>query len=73
MTSNPDSQTTPPTPEFKAVVDAVIAAGHTCESVLGRLDARIAATLPGAGRDNLTAFRAQLVAQLVEKIDNARR
>jgi hypothetical protein len=52
----------------KALVDAVIAAGHTCQSVLSRLDARIAETPPGDGRDNLMAFREQLV----EKINDRR-
>ena len=52
----------------KALVDAVIAAGHTCQSVLSRLDARIAETPPGDGRDNLMAFREQLV----EKINDPR-
>lgn len=56
------------TPETKAMVDAIIAAGHTVQSVLRRVDARIAATPPGAGRDNLISFRDQLV----EKINNAK-
>lgn len=60
-------QTTEVTPEFKALVDAIIAAGHTCQSVLRRLDERIARTPAGAGRDNLLDFRQQLV----EKIANA--
>lgn len=57
MTDRLASQTAAVSPEFKALADAVIGAGHTCESVLRRLDARIAATPPGTGRDNLTAFR----------------
>ena len=56
------------TPDFKKLVDAVIAAGHTCQSVLDRLDARLAQTHPGAGRDNLLNFRQQLV----EKINGKR-
>lgn len=48
-------------PDFKKLVDAVIAAGHTCQSVLERLDARIAKTPEGPGRDNLIHFRQQLV------------
>jgi hypothetical protein len=58
--------TTDVTPEFKAMVDAIIAAGHTCQSVLRRVDARIAATPPGPGRDNLVSFRKKLI----EKIKN---
>lgn len=54
-------------PEFKALVDAIIAAGHTCQSVVLRVDARIAKTPPGAARDNLEDFRNQLL----EKIRNA--
>jgi hypothetical protein len=53
-----------PTPEIKALVDAVIAAGHTCQSVLRRLDARLAGTPPGPGRDNLEAFRHQLIEKI---------
>lgn len=60
------TQTTDVTPEFKALVDAIIAAGHTCQSVLVRLDKRIDETAPGPGRDNLVSFRQQLV----EKIKN---
>jgi hypothetical protein len=61
------SNTTDLPPEFKATVDAVIAAGHTCQSVLSRLDARLAKTPPGTGRDNLVKFRHELV----EKIKDA--
>ena len=56
------------TPEFEKLVDAVIAAGHTRQSVLARLDTRIARTAPGPSRDNLLEFRRQLV----EKINNGR-
>lgn len=52
------------TPEFKALTDAIIAAGHTCETVLRRLDARIAGTPAGTGRDNLMSFREQLVEKI---------
>jgi uncharacterized protein YukE len=58
------NETTEVTPEFKALVDAVIAAGHTRQSVLSRLKARIAKTPPGSGRDNLVAFRQQLVEKI---------
>lgn len=59
-----DETKTTVTPEFVALVDTVIAAGHTCQSVLHRLDERIARTLPGPGRDNLVAFRLQLVEKI---------
>lgn len=58
-----------PTPGWKALVDRVVAAGYTCQSVLVRLDARLARTPLGVGRDNLLAFRQQLV----EEINSARR
>jgi hypothetical protein len=61
------AETTDVSPEFKATVDAVIATGHTCQSVLLRLDARLAKTPPGSCRDNLVKFRHELV----EKIKNA--
>jgi hypothetical protein len=62
------SQTTEDVPpDFVKLVDAILAAGHTCQSVLLHLDERIARTLPGSGRDNLTAFRQKLV----EKINGA--
>ena len=54
------------TQEFKALMDAIIAAGHTCQSVLRRVDARIAVTPLGVGRDNLVSFREKLI----EKIQN---
>lgn len=54
-------------PEFKALVDAVIASGHTCQSVLKRLDDRIAKTPPGIGRENLLDFRRQLVEKINAK------
>lgn len=59
-----NSQPTAPSSDVKAMVDAVIAAGYTCQSVLARLDDRLAATPPGPGRDNLLDFRKQLVAKI---------
>lgn len=58
------SETAAPSPKVGAMVDAIIAAGHTCQSVLARLDGRLANTPPGPGRDNLLAFRKQLVAKI---------
>lgn len=52
------------TPDFKALVDAVVAAGHTRQSVLKRLDARIARTPSGTGRDNLMNFRRLLMEEI---------
>lgn len=65
--SDPISKTTDVTPEFKALVDAIIAAGHTLQSVLRRTDARIAQTPAGDGRDRLVVFREQLA----EKVRSA--
>lgn len=67
MNDKPESTPTDVTPEFKKLVDAVIAAGHTCQTVLARLDERIAKTPPGPGRDNLTDFRHQLVEKINAK------
>ncbi len=55
--------------EFKSLVDAVVAAGHTCQSVLVRLEARIKVTPSGVGLDNLKNFRRLLK----EKIKNETR
>ena len=60
------AETTDVPPEFKALVDAVIAAGHTCQSVLSRLDARLAKTPPGTDSDNLVKFRHELVEKIKE-------
>jgi hypothetical protein len=54
--------------EFKGLVDAVIAAGHTCQTVLPILEARIKREPPGQGRDNLNNFRKLLK----EKMKNER-
>lgn len=51
-------------PEFVALVDAVIAAGHTCQTILQRVNARIAKTPAGPGRDNLMDFRRQLIEKI---------
>ena len=59
-----EPQTTGVTPDFKALVDAVIAAGYTCQTVLIRLDKQIAASPPGDGRDRLQDFRRQLVERM---------
>ena len=53
-----------PTSEFVALVDAIVAAGHTRQSVLRRLNQRIAGTPPGPERDNLIAFRDSFKAAL---------
>ena len=54
--------------EFKGLVDAMIAAGYTCQTVLPKLEARIKKTPPGIGRDNLMNFRRLIK----EKIKNER-
>ena len=53
-------------PEFVALVDRIVATGHTLHTVLGALDMRIATTPPGIGRDNLLAFRRQLVEKIAD-------
>ena len=55
--------------EFKKLVDAVIAYGHTCQTVLPILEARIKREPLGVGRDNLINFRELLK----EKIKNETR
>jgi hypothetical protein len=51
-------------PEFKRLVDAAVAAGHTCQSVLLKVNERISATPPGTGRDNLINFRRMLMEKI---------
>jgi hypothetical protein len=48
-----EDNTTEVTPEFKALVDAVIAAGHTCQSGLLRL----AVTMESCGRGGMLSSR----------------
>jgi len=52
------------TPDFIALVNAIIAQGETCQSVLVKLDVRPAKTPAGPGRDRLTDFRHELVAKI---------